>query len=106
MYELIFHPEAESEIYQLEPAMQAKALKGLEKLEARGPELGYPDTDIIRDGLFELRVGRKDITRTFFAYAQGRKIYILRTFVKKSPKTPKAEIALAKSRWEELKDDC
>ncbi|MGL5424147.1 type II toxin-antitoxin system RelE/ParE family toxin [Serratia fonticola] len=104
-YELLFHPEAESEIYELEPVMQAKALKGLEKLEAKGPELRYPDTDIIEGGLFELRVGRKDITRTFFAYAKRRKIYILRTFIKKSSKTPKAEIALAKSRWEELKDD-
>ncbi|MBL5864294.1 type II toxin-antitoxin system RelE/ParE family toxin [Serratia fonticola] len=105
MYELLFHPEAEREIYELEPVMQAKALKGLEKLEAKGPELRYPDTDIIEGGLFELRVSRKDTTRTFFAYAKRRKIYILRTFIKKSPKTPKAEIALAKSRWEELKDD-
>lgn len=80
--------------------------KGLEKLEAKGPELRYPDTGIIQDGLFELRVGRKDISRTFFAYAKGRKIYILRTFIKKTPKTPKAEIALATSRWEELKDGC
>ncbi|EEF2249536.1 type II toxin-antitoxin system RelE/ParE family toxin [Salmonella enterica subsp. enterica serovar Infantis] len=104
MYELIFHPDAESEIYELEPVMQAKALKGLEKLEAKGPELRYPDTDIIDGGLFELRVGRKDITRTFFAYAKGRRIYILRTFIKNPPKTPKTEIALAKSRWKELKD--
>ena len=44
MYELLFHPEAESEIYDLEPIMQAKVLKGLEKLEAKGPELRYPDT--------------------------------------------------------------
>ncbi|MCI3089067.1 type II toxin-antitoxin system RelE/ParE family toxin [Escherichia coli] len=100
MYELLFHPEAESEIYDLEPIMQAKVLKGLEKLEAKGPELRYPDTGIIQDGLFELRVGRKDISRTFFAYAKGRKI------IKKTPKTPKAEIALATSRWEELKDGC
>ncbi|HAW2899201.1 TPA: type II toxin-antitoxin system RelE/ParE family toxin [Escherichia coli] len=106
MYELLFHPEAESEIYDLEPIMQAKVLKGLEKLEAKGPELRYPDTGIIQDGLFELRVGRKDISRTFFAYAKGRKIYILRTFIKKTPKTPKAEIVLATSRWEELKDGC
>jgi phage-related protein len=84
--------------------MQAKALKGLERLEAKEPELRYPDTDIIDGGLFELRVGRKDITRTFFAYAKGRRTYILRTFIKKPLKTPKAEIALAKSRWEELKD--
>jgi len=104
MYELLFHPEAESEIYDLEPVMQAKALKGLEKLEAKGHELRYPDTDTIDGGLFELRVGRKDLTRTFFAYAKGRKIYILRTFIKKTPKTPKAEIALAKSRWEDMKD--
>ena len=51
MYELLFHPEAESEIYDLEPIMQAKVLKGLEKLEAKGPELRYPDTGIIQDGL-------------------------------------------------------
>ena len=51
MYELLFHPEAESEIYDLEPIMQAKVLKGLEKLEAKGPELRYPDTDIIQDGV-------------------------------------------------------
>ncbi|MEQ4763490.1 type II toxin-antitoxin system RelE/ParE family toxin [Klebsiella aerogenes] len=105
MYELIFHPDAENELYELEPVMQAKALKGLEKLEAKGPELRFPDTDIVGDGLFELRVGRKDITRTFFAYAKGRRIYILRTFIKKTSKTPKAEIALAKSRWEDLKDE-
>ncbi|ENA7730861.1 family 1 glycosylhydrolase [Escherichia coli] len=101
-----YYPQQESEIYDLEPIMQAKVLKGLEKLEAKGPELRYPDTGIIQDGLFELRVGRKDISRTFFAYAKGRKIYILRTFIKKTPKTPKAEIALATSRWEELKDGC
>ncbi|GAB7210576.1 hypothetical protein OS31_20820 [Dickeya oryzae] len=46
----------------------------------------------------------KTSAERFFAYAKGRKIYILRTFIKKTPKTPKAEIALAKSRWEELKD--
>ncbi len=40
MYELLFHPEAESEIYDLEPIMQAKVLKGLEKLE--GERAGTP----------------------------------------------------------------
>ena len=106
MYELLFHPEAESEIYDLEPIMQAKGLKWLEKMEAKRQELRYPDIGIIQYGLFELRGGRKDISRTCFAYAKGRKIYILRTFIKKTPKTPKAEIALATSRWEELKDGC
>ncbi|GAB7197083.1 hypothetical protein OS11_33590 [Dickeya oryzae] len=55
--------------------------------------------DCLSCGLVE-----KTSAERFFAYAKGRKIYILRTFIKKTPKTPKAEIALAKSRWEELKD--
>ncbi|WP_439153495.1 type II toxin-antitoxin system RelE/ParE family toxin [Xenorhabdus santafensis] len=64
-------------------------------LEAQGNQLHYPHTDIIQDGLFELRAGKKDITRTFFAFAKGKKIYILRTFVKKTLRAPPAEIQLA-----------
>lgn len=36
MYELIFHPDAENEIYELEPAMQAKLLKGLKSWKRKG----------------------------------------------------------------------
>ena len=105
MFELIFHPEAENEIQTLEEPMQVKAILALEKLEARGNMLGYPHTDVIEDGLFELRAGKKNITRTFFAFAKGKKIYILRTFIKKTPKTPTREIILALSRLEELLDE-
>nr|WP_325178110.1 type II toxin-antitoxin system RelE/ParE family toxin [Pantoea sp. 1B4] len=83
MFELIFHPEAQQEIFALDSAMQGKALAALDKLELQGNQLRYPHTDIIQEGLFELRAGKKDITRTFFAFAKGRKIYILRTFIKK-----------------------
>lgn len=82
--------------------MQAKALKGLEKLEAQGPCLRYPHTVAVTEKLFELRVGAKDISRTLFAFAAGRKIYILRTWVKK---TPKPEIVLALARLKELTDE-
>lgn len=104
MFKLIFHPAAEHEIYALDAVMQAKALAALDKLEAKGNELRYPHTAIIQDGLFELRVGKKDITRTFFAFAKGKKIYILRTFIKKTLKTPPSEIELALNRLEELTD--
>ncbi|AWK40833.1 hypothetical protein GPY51_16245 [Photorhabdus laumondii subsp. laumondii] len=50
-------------------------------------------------------VGNKDITRTIFAYAKGRRIYILRTFIKKTPKTPPTEIKLALQRLEEMTDE-
>lgn len=105
MFELIFHPEAQQEILDLDSSMQGKAFAALDKLEALGNQLRYPHTDIIQDGLFELRAGKKNITRTFFAFAKGKRIYILRTFVKKTPRTPPTEIQLALKRLEELTDE-
>lgn len=105
MFELIFHPEAEQELLELDSAMQGKAFAALDKLETQGNQLRFPHTDIIQDGLFELRAGKKDITRTFFAFAKGKKIFILRTFVKKSLKTPPSEIKLALSRLEEMTNE-
>lgn len=105
MFELLFHPEALSEIESLDDVMKAKLLTKLDKLELLGNALRFPDTRPIQDGLFELRVGKKDITRTFFAFAIGQKIYILRTFVKKTQKTPQNEIQLALTRLQEMTDE-
>lgn len=102
MFELIFHPEAEVEILALDSAMQSKTYAALDRLEAKGNLLREPHSKPVRDGLFELTAGKKDITRTFFAFAKGKKIYILRTFVKKTPKTPPPEIELALQRLEEM----
>ncbi|MEE6030889.1 type II toxin-antitoxin system RelE/ParE family toxin [Avibacterium paragallinarum] len=105
MFELLFHPEAIAEIESLTPLMKAKVLNALDKLEAQGNLLSFPHTRPIKEGLFELRAGSKDISRTFFAFAIGQKIYILRTFVKKSQKTPLNEIELAFKRLEEMMDE-
>ncbi|OOF42494.1 hypothetical protein BKK49_02240 [Rodentibacter rarus] len=105
MFELLFHPEAFAEIEALSPAMRAKALNALDKLEILGNALRFPHTRAIGDGLFELRAGNKDISRTFFAFAIGQKIYILRTFVKKTQKTPPSEIELALKRLGEMTDE-
>ena len=102
MFELLFHPEAFAEIEALSPIMRAKALNALDKLETLGSELRFPHTRAMGNGLFELRAGNKDISRTFFAFAIGKKIYILRTFVKKTQKTPPSEIALALKRLGEM----
>lgn len=104
-FELLFHPDAADEITVLEHKMKAKLLAKLDKLELLGNQLRYPDTDIVCDRLFELRVGKQNITRTFFAFAVGKKIYILRTFIKKTPKTPPAEIELALKRLGEMTDE-
>ncbi|MEQ1963827.1 type II toxin-antitoxin system RelE/ParE family toxin [Xenorhabdus khoisanae] len=102
MFQLEFHPEVLNEIARLNKIIKAKILNALDKLETRGYELRYPDTKPIQGQLFELRTNGKDISRTFFAFEKDRKIYILRTFIKKSAKTPTSEIELALKRLKEL----
>ena len=77
--------------------MQAKIFKNLELLEIRGNELREPFSKHIEDGIFEIRnkVGN-DITRIFYFFVIGQKIILTNGFIKKTQKTPKAEISLAK----------
>ena len=77
--------------------MQAKIFKNLELLEIRGNELREPFSKHIEDGIFEIRnkVGN-DITRIFYFFVIGQKIILTNGFIKKTQKTPKAEITLAK----------
>ncbi|WP_449077225.1 type II toxin-antitoxin system RelE/ParE family toxin [Ruminococcus sp.] len=71
--------------------------KNLELLEIRGNELREPFSKHIEDGIFEIRnkVGN-DITRIFYFFVIGQKIILTNGFIKKTQKTPKDEIALAK----------
>jgi phage-related protein len=56
------------------------------------------------DGLFELRPkSRSGIGRAFYCYCSGRVITILHAFVKKTQKTPKRELAIARQRLKEVK---
>lgn len=77
--------------------MQAKIFKNLELLEIRGNELREPFSKHIEDGIFEIRnkVGN-DITRIFYFFVIRQKIILTNGFIKKTQKTPKTEIALAK----------
>ena len=73
-------------------------------IEEYGPSLGKPYTDSIGGGLFEIRAkGREGIGRSLFCTIKGREIIILHSFIKKSRKTPKKEIDLARKRMKEVK---
>jgi phage-related protein len=53
--------------------------------------------------LWEMRLkGRDGIARSLYVTASGRRVVILRTFVKKTQKTPRREIELALRRAEEV----
>lgn len=80
----------------LETKMRAKAFGSIEILEEFGNKLREPHSSPIGNGLFELRIKfSSDITRIFYFFCVNNKIILTNGFVKKTPKTPKSEKALA-----------
>jgi phage-related protein len=81
----------------------ADFLKLLDLITENGPNLGMPDTASMGDGLFEIRAkGKEGIARVFFCVVVDHEVLILHSFVKKSQKTPKKELAIARKRKKEL----
>ena len=78
-------------------ALQAKTLRTIKLLEHNGPNLREPYSKPMGDGIFELRtkVGT-DLSRVMYFFYVGRKAVLTNGFIKKSQKTPKAVIDLAK----------
>ena len=81
----------------LEPKMNAKMVGLMEILEEKGYSLREPYSAPLEDGIFELRaIQGSNISRAlFFFYVEGR-IVITHDFIKKTQKTPRAQIELAK----------
>ena len=81
----------------LEVKMRTKAFGSIEILEEFGNGLREPHSSPIGDGLFELRIKfSSDITRIFYFFCVNNKIILTNGFVKKTDKTPKREIELAR----------
>lgn len=56
------------------------------------------------DKFWELRVTGKDgIARAIYVTASGQRVVIIRIFVKKTQKTPKRELELARQRAKEIR---
>jgi len=55
------------------------------------------------NGLFEIRAkGKEGIGRSLFCTVKGKEIIVLRSFIKKTQKTPKRELEKARNRMKEL----
>lgn len=81
----------------LEKKMQAKALTAIDILAEYGNQLREPYSKPMGDGLFELRIKfASDITRIFYFFVVDNKIILTNGFIKKTMKTPKGEIELAR----------
>ncbi|MBQ0026510.1 MAG: type II toxin-antitoxin system RelE/ParE family toxin [Lachnospiraceae bacterium] len=83
----------------LSPKMSAKLVRLLELLEEKGTALRAPYSELLEDGIFELRCKfGSDITRVLYFFYSNGKIILTNGFVKKTQKTPSKEIKLAKQR--------
>jgi len=80
----------------LDIKMRAKMLRTIELLQENGPALRHPYSAPISEGIFELRAKTgTDISRVLYFFYTGRTIVLTNGFIKKTQKTPVAEIKLA-----------
>ena len=104
-YKIEYYSEGvQGEILALPDTLAARYIVLTRRMEALGPNLGEPHTKAFGQGLFELRLkGAEGIARVFYCTIVGKRIYMLHSFVKKSQKTPQADLTLATARMKEVK---
>jgi phage-related protein len=95
----------DEEIAALPADMRARLVRLTELIEQIGFEALPRDTvKHLEDGLWELRVtGRDGISRVLYVTARGRRMVILRVFIKKTQKTPLRELEVARQRAKEIR---
>jgi phage-related protein len=99
-----FHEAARSEYLNLPVDLQARLERIAALIEIQGLEhLPGKFARHIEGRLWEFRLKGKDgIARALYVTVSGRRIVIVRVFVKKTQKTPRREIRLALERAEEV----
>jgi len=101
-----YNDRVENEILALPAGFVARFLRYAERMETFGPDLGMPHTQAMGAGLFELRLkAAEGIARVFYCTVVNRRIVFLHQFVKKTNKTPGKELAIARRRMKEVKDE-
>lgn len=104
-YSIHYYSEAaQTFIFDLPATLQARYIGLTDRMRIVGANLGEPHTKAMGDGLFELRLmGAEGIARMMYCTLPGRRIVMLHGFVKKTQKTPRAELETALRRMKEIK---
>ncbi len=96
--------DVDEEIASLPADMRARISHISFLIQTKGlDQVREPYVKHLQGKLWEMRVkGRDGIARGLYVTAAGRRVVILRLFIKKSQKTPRREIELALNRAKEL----
>ena len=95
----------DQEISVLPADMRARLTRFSLLIERHGfPALPAGAVKHLEDKLWELRIsGRDGIARAIYVTATGKRVVIVRAFVKKTQKTPGHELELARQRAKEVR---
>jgi len=95
-----FNDTAEAEFDRLPTEMKAKIVRISQLIEEVGlSSVKEPYVRHVQDKIWEMRArGKEKLARSLYTTVTGKRVVILRTFVKKTRKTPKREIELALQR--------
>jgi len=94
----------DAELSELPSDMRAKFTRIAFLIESVGLErVGEPHIKHIEGPLWEMRMTGKDgISRAIYVTAKGKRVVVVRVFVKKTQKTPRHEIELSLERAKEI----
>lgn len=77
---------------------QVKCLVRLKRLEDLGRELRRPEADLLRDGIYELRVGLQGVHYRILYFFRGRDVVVVSHGLTKERRVPPREIDMAIER--------
>jgi len=85
--------------------IQDKCVVKIERLRELGHELRRPEADVLRDGIYELRVGREGINYRILYFFHGRVAAVLTHGLVKEREVPAKDIQRALERKRRFERD-
>ena len=100
----VLNETVSKELDALSADIRARFVRICELLERAGPRrVGGPYVRHLTGPLWEIRMGGRDkIARAMYVTGRGKRVIVVRVFIKKTQKTPRREIDLALQRAKEI----
>lgn len=102
-FEIVFYDKPDGSepvkefLLSIDNKMRARLLRTIDLLAQNGTALRMPYSKHLIDGIFEIRAkSGSDISRVLYFFVIGKRIVLTNGFIKKTQKTPKNELELAK----------
>ena len=94
-----------AEVEALPSDLRSKFKRIADMIEGHGLEkMREPYVKHLEGKIWEMRlIGRDGIARSLYITAVGRRVVVVRTFIKKAQETPRREIELALARAKEVR---